>query len=74
MEGSFFVTKILELIEDFRLNQQIEGRKEENIHLCTYRLNRWYNYMKNEFHVEDTEEVKPIHIKNKFSYVHMGSV
>lgn len=57
------MTKILELIDDFQLNQQIEGRKEEYIYLCTYRLNRWNNYMKSEFHVEDAEEVKPIHIK-----------
>lgn len=63
MEGSFFMSKIIELIDDFRLNQQIEGRKPEYIDLCTYRLNRWYTYMNREFAIEDVEVVKPIHIK-----------
>ncbi|MGA3602409.1 hypothetical protein [Lysinibacillus agricola] len=32
------MSEILELIDDFRLNQQIQERKPAYIDLCTYRL------------------------------------
>lgn len=57
------MTKIIELIDDFQLNQKIQGRKKRYIELCIYRMNRWKDYMKNEFNIDDVEAVKAIHIK-----------
>lgn len=63
MKGGFFVSKIIELIDDFRLNQQIQERKPEYIDLCTYRLKRWYDFLLNEFGIEEVEDVQPQHMK-----------
>ena len=57
------LTKIIELLDDFKIEQQVKGRKKEYIELCYYRLNRWRKFMESEFAVEDAEEVKPKHIK-----------
>ncbi|AXI08147.1 recombinase [Oceanobacillus zhaokaii] len=62
------MAKIIELIDDFRLNQQIEDRKSEYIDLCMYRLKRWRKFMADEFKIVEVEDVKPIHIKKYIQY------
>lgn len=57
------MAKLHELIEDFNLNQQIQGRKEKYIELCNYRLNRWKEFVATEYTVTELEQVEPIHIK-----------
>lgn len=57
------LTKIIELMDDFKIEQQVKGRKKEYIELCYYRLNRWRKFINIEFSIEDAEEVKPKHIK-----------
>jgi len=58
------MVKIVELLNDYQLNQRIEGKKPHYIQLCTFRLNRWKDFMNNEFNIEDVESVRAIHIKN----------
>ncbi|QGM28949.1 tyrosine-type recombinase/integrase [Bacillus sp. N3536] len=57
------MTKIIEVIDDFQLEQKIGGRKKNYIELCSYKLNRWKDFMNSDFQIEEVEEVKPIHIK-----------
>lgn len=57
------MSKIIELIDDFRLNQQIQSRKKAYIDLCIWRLNDFKEYMKSEFDVDEVEEVKAVHVK-----------
>lgn len=57
------MSKILELIDDFKLNQQIQARKKEYVAGCMYRLNRWYTYMKDVIGVDEAEDVMSMHIK-----------
>ncbi|MFM9532228.1 tyrosine-type recombinase/integrase [Lysinibacillus sp. FSL K6-0057] len=57
------MVKIMELIDDFELNQQVQERKKEYIALCRYRLNRWKDYMEEQFNITEIEGVKTIHIK-----------
>jgi len=57
------VTKILELIDDFKLNQQIQGRKPKYVEMCIWRLTRWYEFMRDELVILEVEEVQPLHIK-----------
>lgn len=57
------MSKIIELIDDFRLNQQIQSRKKAYIEMCIWRLNDFKEYMKSEFDVDEVEEVKAIHVK-----------
>lgn len=64
IEGSFFMVKIIEMIDDFKLNQEILGRKPKYVELCMYRLNRWKEFMIQTAHIEEVEEVKAIHIKH----------
>jgi integrase/recombinase XerD len=56
--------KIIELLDDYHLNQRIGGKKPHYIQLCTTRLNRWKEFMKAEFDIEDVEAVRDIHIKS----------
>ena len=63
MKGGFFMSKIIELIDDFRLNQQIQNRTPEYIDLCMYRLKRWYGFMINEFEIVEVEDVQQLHMK-----------
>ncbi|MGE7920651.1 tyrosine-type recombinase/integrase [Viridibacillus sp. NPDC093762] len=62
------MAEIIELIEDFELNQKVQERKKEYVSLCKYRLNRWRNYMAEKFNITEFEEVKPIHIKQYIRY------
>lgn len=68
MKGGFFVTKITELLDDFKLNQQVQGRRAKYIEMCIWRLSRWKDFMQEELSVEEVEEVRPIHIKRYIQY------
>ncbi|WP_404457743.1 tyrosine-type recombinase/integrase [Oceanobacillus kapialis] len=57
------MTRITDLLEDFKLNQQIEGRKPKYIDLCSWRLSRWNKFMQTGFSIEEVEDVQAIHIK-----------
>ncbi|MGG0411176.1 tyrosine-type recombinase/integrase [Peribacillus simplex] len=57
------MVKIMELLDDFKLNQQIQGRKPKYIEMCIWRLTRWYEFMRDEMKVEEVENIQPIHIK-----------
>lgn len=57
------MTKINELIEDFRLNQEILGREKKYIDLCLFRLWRWEKFTVNVLGIVETEDVTPLHIK-----------
>ena len=57
------MSKINELIDDFKLNQQIQGRKKEYIEGCMYRLRRWMEFTMNELGIEDAEKVTSMDIK-----------
>lgn len=57
------MTKIKELIEDFKLNQEILGREKRYVDLCLFRLYRWEKFTGNELGVNETEDVTQLHIK-----------
>jgi hypothetical protein len=57
IEGGFFMVKIVEVLDDLQLNQKIEGKKPHYIQLCTFRLNRWKDFMKDEFSIEDVRSL-----------------
>lgn len=61
--GFFILVKLHELIDDFSLNQQVQGRKEKYVELCNYRLNRWKDFVESEYSITELEQVEPIHIK-----------
>ena len=44
-------------MDDFKIEQQVKGRKKEYIELCYYRLNRWRKFMDSEFAIQDAEDV-----------------
>ncbi|RKQ15110.1 hypothetical protein [Ureibacillus endophyticus] len=58
------MVRIIELIDDFKLNQEIIGRKPKYVEMCIWRLKRWQEYMETQCNVVDIEAVEPIHIKN----------
>ncbi|BDH63318.1 integrase [Lysinibacillus sp. PLM2] len=62
------MTKIVELIDDFKLNQEIQGRKKDYIYQCMFRLNRFKLFVLNELKIEDVEEIRTIHIKKYIQY------
>mgnify|MGYP001623767632 CR=1 FL=1 len=66
--GSFLLVKIIELIDDFKVEQQVQGRKKEYIDLCNWRLRKWLAYMTEQLDIEDVEQVKPKHIKQFVLY------
>ncbi|QCT01382.1 integrase family protein [Paenibacillus algicola] len=57
------MTKIHELIEDFKLNQEILGREKKYVDLCMFRLFRWEKFTVNQLGVTEAEEVNQLHIK-----------
>lgn len=61
------MVKISDLIEEFKLNQQIQGRKDKYMELTSYRLNRWLSFMEENYNVTEIEKVIPKHIKE---YIH----
>ena len=56
------MTKITELLDDLKLNQQIEGRKPKYIDICSWGLKRWNELMQTEFSI-GVEDIKAIHTK-----------
>lgn len=60
--------KIMELIDDFKLNQEIVGRTPKYIEMCIWRLKRWQEYMESEYEIQDVEGVESIHIKKYIQY------
>jgi integrase/recombinase XerD len=50
-------------MDDFKIEQQVKGRKKEYIELCYYRLNRWRKFIETEFAIDEAEEVKAKHVK-----------
>ncbi|MDQ8733859.1 tyrosine-type recombinase/integrase [Paenibacillus sp. LHD-38] len=57
------MTKIKELIEDFRLNQEILGREKKYVDLCLFRLYRWEEFTVKVLGITETEDVTQLHIK-----------
>lgn len=57
------MTKINELIEDFKLNQEILGREKKYVDLCMFRLHRWERFTVKELGVTEVEDVTQHHIK-----------
>lgn len=57
------MSRINELIDDFKLNQEIQGRKKEYITGCMYRLHRWMEFTKEQLEIEEAEDVTSMHIK-----------
>lgn len=57
------MTKIKELIEDFKLNQEILGREKKYVDLCMFRLYRWERFTVKELSVTEAEDVTQLHIK-----------
>ncbi|WP_214890340.1 tyrosine-type recombinase/integrase [Exiguobacterium sp. s142] len=57
------MNEILVLMDDFKLNQQIQGRQSKYIEMCVWRLTKWQEFMKLHMAVEYVEEVKAIHVK-----------
>ncbi|KOS67125.1 recombinase [Lysinibacillus contaminans] len=67
------MSKIIELIDDFRLNQEIQDRKPEYVTLCLYRLNRWNEFMLDFYSITEVEDVKPMHLKKYIQHCqHLG--
>lgn len=58
----------MELIDDFKLNQEIVGRRPKYIEMCIWRLKRWQEYMESEYEIQDVEGVESIHIKKYIQY------
>lgn len=57
------MARIIEMIDDFKLNQEILGRKQAYIKVCLYHLNIWKDFMVDELGVSHVEDVKPLHMK-----------
>lgn len=57
------MTKIKELIQDFKLNQEVLGRVKKYVDLCMFRLYRWEIFMEEELGVVELEVVSQLHIK-----------
>ncbi|WP_042353065.1 tyrosine-type recombinase/integrase [Bacillus massiliigorillae] len=56
------MSKIIEMIDDFRFNQEILGRKPKYIESCMYRLKMFKDFLET-LEVFEVEDVKPIHVK-----------
>lgn len=62
------MTKIMELLDDFKLNQQIQGRRPRYIDMCIWRLMRWQDFMQGDLGVEEVEDIRAIHVKRYIQY------
>ncbi|MBE1556733.1 hypothetical protein [Sporosarcina limicola] len=65
------MTRIIELVVDFKLNQEIIGRKPKYVEMCIWRLRRWQAFMEAEFEIQDVEQVEAIHMKKYIQYEHV---
>ncbi|GGF99929.1 site-specific integrase [Paenibacillus aceti] len=57
------MTKIRELIQDFKLNQEVLGRVKRYVDVCMFRLNRWERFMEKELGIVEVEDVNQLHIR-----------
>ncbi|MFF2018974.1 hypothetical protein [Paenibacillus sp. NPDC058177] len=57
------MTRIKELIEDFKLNPEILGRETKCVDLRIFRLYRWERFADKGLGVTEAEEVKQLQIK-----------
>lgn len=57
------MTKIKELIQDFKLNQEVLGRVKRYVDVCMFRLNRWERFMEKELGIVEVEDVNQLHIR-----------
>ena len=63
------MVRIIELIDDFKMNQEIVGRKPKYVEMCIWRLKRWQEFMVQECEVTDVEgAIEPIRIKKYIQY------
>ena len=51
------MTKIKELIQDFKLNQEILGRVKRYIDVCMFRLYRWERFMEKELGIQERQRL-----------------
>ncbi len=57
------MTRINELIDDFKLNQEVLGRVKKYVDLCMFRLHRWESFIVSGLGVTEVEDVTALHIK-----------
>lgn len=57
------MAKIVEMIDDFKQNQEILGRKKAYINICMFILNTRKAFLEDELDIIHVEDVKPLHIK-----------
>ena len=62
------MTRIMELVDDFKLNQEIIGRSPRYVAMCVWRLRRWQAFMENEYEIQDVEQAEVIHMKKCIQY------
>lgn len=62
------MVRIIELIDDFKMSQEIIGRKPKYVEMCIWCLKCWQEFMKVEYGIEEVEAVEPIHIKKYIQY------
>lgn len=59
---------IREAIEDFELNQVVQGRAERYITLYMYIFDRFESFMKDKYDITHVEDVTPTHIRQLIKY------
>lgn len=57
------MTKIKELIQDFKLNQEVLGRVKRYVDVYMFRLDRWERFMEKELGIVEVEDVNQLHIR-----------
>lgn len=62
------MTRIMELVDDLKLNQEIIGRSLGYVAMCLWRLRRWQAFMEVEYGKQDVEQVEAIHMKKYIQY------
>lgn len=64
--GFLGLSKIIEHIDDCRMNQQIQERKPEYIDRCTYRLKKWHDFMEimeSWLEIAELDDIQLLHMK-----------
>jgi integrase/recombinase XerD len=60
------MTKMKELIQDFKLNQEVLGRVKRYVDVCMFRLNRWERLMERELGIVELEDVNQVKRMDSF--------
>ncbi|MGG1619020.1 hypothetical protein ACIFQM_24880 [Paenibacillus sp. NRS-1782] len=60
------MTKMKELIQDFKLNQEVLGRVKQYVDVCMFRLNRWERFMERELGIVELEDVNQVKRMDSF--------